>query len=170
MSKSICRTCSYYMPGDPGACNALHVPSIDKIDCSDWQLKADIRQIESSAIERLTEEQARSVTEALSGQTGLSAIELQLRDAERFRAATRPTQQPSITLSQLQEAMRGCPRPRGLRDVWRIALPGDPMPYYSININSDFPATEASFELVTVTPIETPDGLKWSFQGTVILD
>jgi len=54
------------MSGDLSACNALHVPSIDKIDCSDWQLRADIRQIESSAIERLTEEQARSVIGALS--------------------------------------------------------------------------------------------------------
>ena len=145
------------MHGDPSACNALHVPSIDKIDCSDWQLKADIRQIESSAIERLTEEQARSVIEALSGQTGLSAIELQLRDAERFRAATRPTQQLSINLSDLQRVLNtNPPPPRDESDRLQIERTGL-VPQYWVD----------RFEL---TPIETPDGLKWLFQGTVILD
>ena len=162
MSKSICRTCSYYMGGNPPACNALHAPSIDKIDCSDWQLRADIRQIESSAIERLTEEQARSVIE------GLSAIELQLRDAERFRAATRPTQQPSIRLSEFRRLMAGIHAPRNLREgaTLAVALPLD----FSERIDFRDPMPEISIQYVELTPIETPDGLKWSFQGTVILD
>jgi len=186
------------MSGNPPACNALHVPSIEgEIDCADWKLseaiaggltpdglhlreRLDQGQVPiAEIIQRRRSEQVERWREAFERGDPFGDLpeithdprgNLRIRDGERFRAATRPTQQPSITLSQLQEAMRGCPRPRGLRDVWRIALPGDPMPYYSININSDFPATEASFELVTVTPIETPDGLKWSFQGTVILD
>ena len=156
------------MSGNPPSCNALHVPSIDKIDCSDWQLKADIRQIESSAIERLTEEQARSVTEALSGQTGLSAIELQLRDAERFRAATRPTQQPLISLSEFRRLTAGIHAPRNLREgaTFAVAPPLD----FSERIDLRAPMPEIPIQYVELTPIETPDGLKWLFQGTVILD
>lgn len=161
MPESNCRTCTYYMHGDPSTCNALHVPSIDKIDCSDWQLRADIRQIESSAIERLTEEQARSVIE------GLSAIELQLRDAERFRAAMRPTHRPSIHLSDLQRVLNTNPSPpRDESDrlqIERIGL----VPQYWRTLP---PTPRSNVDRFELTPIETPDGLKWSFQGTVILD
>ena len=158
MPESNCRTCSYYMSGNPPSCNALHVPSIDKIDCSDWQLREDVGELVASAIE------------------GLSAA-LQTRDAERsqaaaerFRATTRPTHQPSIALSEFRRLTAGIHAPRDLNDRWTIPLvpqsewnrPTTPWERYT---QHDYP-----IEVVTLTPIETPDGLKWQFQGTVILD
>jgi len=80
-----------------------------------------------------------------------------LRDAERFRAATRPTQQLSINLSDLQRVLNtNPPPPRDESDRLQIERTGL-VPQYWVD----------RFEL---TPIETPDGLKWLFPGTVILD
>ena len=82
-------------------------------------------------------------------------------------AIARNTHSP-ITLSELRTAIRGVRNPTRSGERWHVALPDEPMLSYSIGLEP-LP-TSPSFRQITLTAIATPNGLKWQYQGAVIID
>ena len=186
------------MGGNPPACNALHVPSIEgEIDCADWKLneaiaggltpdglhlreRLDQGQVPiAEIIQRRRSEQVERWREAFERGDPFGDLpeithdprgNLRIREAQRLQATTLPTQQPSIALSEFRRLTTGIHAPKNLNDRWTIPL----VPQSEWNRPTTpwerYPQHDYPIEVVTLTPIETPDGLKWQFQGTVILD
>ena len=101
--------------------------------------------------------------------------ELQLRDreafireAQRLQATARPIQPSPISLSELRRATEDCPPPRlpGVR--WSCAVYQHQE--YCPGLSFDPNAPDLSVKTLDFVTIETPNGVRWSFQGTVILD
>lgn len=104
----------------------------------------------------------------------ITAVELQLRDrefireAQRLQATARSIQPSPISLSELRRATEDCPPPRlpGVR--WSCAVYQHQE--YCPGLSFDPNAPDLSVKTLDFVTIETPNGVRWSFQGTVILD
>ena len=177
-----CRNCVYHMSGDPPACNALHTPIAGDVDCRDWEISSVASSaiaasqawfnsggadwIRSIAIRQSQVNQSfgYEIQESIGARNAAIARDTQRRTDE---AIARSTHYP-IALSELRTATRGIRNPTSSGERWHVALPDKPMLSYSIGLEPL--TTSPSFRQITLTTIATPNGLRWQYQGAVIID
>ena len=171
-----CRNCVYHMSGNPPVCNAMHTPTYDPIECVDWEASETFKTYSG---ERLDQGQIPIALRIDRGEAMMFGYEIQESIEARRAAIARDTQRradeaiarnthPPIALSELRTAIRGIRNPTRSGERWHVALPDEPMLSYSIGLKP-LP-TSPSFRQITLTAIATSSGLKWQYQGAVIID
>lgn len=180
-----CRNCVYHMSGDPPVCNALHTPTYDAIECVDWEAsetfktysgeRLDQGQIPiAEIIQRQRSDQVERWREAFErgdpfGDLRQSQVnqpfgyEIQESIEARRAAIARDTQRradKAIALSELQTICSCYPNP--LHRGQHLSA------FRTTSERDRFGATVV--EPIKFTAIATPNGLKWQYQGAVIID
>lgn len=188
------------MSGDPPVCNALHTPTYDAIDCVDWEAsetfktysgeRLDQGQIpiaeiiqrgRSDQVERWREAFERGdpfrdlrqsqvnqslgyeIQESIEARNAAIARDTQRRadENESLREHYRIAQSsPAIALSELQTICSCYPNP--LHRGQHLSA------FRTTSERDRFGATVV--EPIKFTAIATPNGLKWQYQGAVIID
>jgi|GEM_PF-2243735 len=168
-----CQNCTYHLSGDPPACNALHTPIAGDINCRDWGAREKINRgvfcsqplgynLQSSVKARraaIARDTQRQADEEIAPIAFTFRVD---RDRDSYQSS------PAIALSELRTAIRGIRNPTRSGERWHVALPDEPMLSYSIGLKP-LP-TSPSFRQITLTAIATSSGLKWQYQGAVIID
>jgi len=148
------------MSGDPPVCNAMHTPIEGAIDCVDWEASEIRRLMVTSQVwhESHGAEAMRSRGELANYADSYEVA----RQGRNFAAleGIRSIRQ-SITSSELRRIYdRESPAHPLHEDAWlAIVREGRAM-------TGQFADLDAAY----FTAIATPNGLKWQYQGAVIID
>jgi len=160
------------MSGNPPVCNALHTPIAGDIDCADW----DISSVASSAIaasqawfnsggtdwirsiairqSQVNQSFGYEIQESIEARRAAIARDAQRRadENESLREYYRiDRSSPAIALSELQAICDRDPNPIG-----------EGQKFYALR--------QSTGRLIEFIAIATSNGLKWQYQGAVIID
>ena len=176
-----CRNCVYHMSGDPPACNALHTPIAGDVDCRDWEISSVASSaiaasqawfnsggadwIRSIAIRQSQVNQSfgYEIQESIGARNAAIARDAQRRadENESLREYYRiDRSSPAIALSELQTICSCYSNP--LHRGQHLSA------FRTTSERDRFGATVV--EPIKFTAIATPNGLKWQYQGAVIID
>ena len=153
------------MSGDPSTCNALHVPSIEgEIDCADWKLNEAIaggltpdglylrERLDQGQVPIAEIIQRRISEQVENGMEVARVTQLQSAEGERLRAYYQMDQSsPAIALSELRAICDRHLNP--FRDGQELHA-----------------RSQSTGRIIEFIAIATPNGLKWQYQGAVIID
>ena len=159
-----CQNCTYRMSGNPPVCNALHTPIAGEIDCADWKVNEAItggltpdglylRERLDQGQVPLAEIIQRGRSEQVeNGMEVARVTQPQSAEGESLRAYYQMARSsPAISLSELR-AM--CDRQLNpFRDGQELHA-----------------RSQSTGRIIEFIAIATPNGLKWQYQGAVIID
>ena len=162
------------MSGDPSTCNALHVPSIEgEIDCADWKLNEAIAGgLTPDGLylrERLDQGQVPIALRIDRGEAMMFGYEIQESIEARRAAIARDTQRQADENESLQEYYRiDRSSPAIALSELRAMCDRHLNPFCD---GQELHArSQSTGKIIEFIAIATPNGLKWQYQGAVIID
>ena len=161
-----CRNCVYHMSGNPPVCNAMHTPTYDPIECVDWEASETFKTYSG---ERLDQGQIPIALRIDRGEAMMFGYEIQESIEARRAAIARDTQRQADENESLQEYYRiDRSSPAIALSELRAMCDRHLNPFCD---GQELHArSQSTGKIIEFIAIATPNGLKWQYQGAVIID